>query len=201
MQLSPHAPDAASMATVYLHVRVLLGMVVGLGLTHLLRHFARIIERPRHCQIYWVHLCWATFVFSYLLLFWWWEFRLSHLVHWNFNLYFFVALYALMQYLLCALIFPENLDGYASYRDYFYDRRKWFFGLLALVFAVDFLDTWIKGEAYFRSFGPEYVFRNLAYITGSLIAMWTRNPRYHAAFAVLGLLYHVSWIAREFETL
>ncbi len=45
------------------------------------------------------------------------------------------------------------------------------------------------------------MFRNLAYIAGSLIAMWTRNPRYHAGFAVLGLLYQVSWIAREFETL
>lgn len=201
MTPSPHAPDPASMATVYLHVRVLMGFVVGLGLTHLLRHFARIIERPHYKRVYAVHLLWAVFMFSYLLLFWWWEFRLSHLVRWNFNLYFFVALYALLQYLLCALVFPEYLDDYADYRDYYYRRRQWFFGLLAVVFAVDFFDTWIKGPAYFHSFGGEYVFRNLAYITGCLIAIFTRNPRYHAGFAVLALLYQASWIAREFEVL
>lgn len=201
MPVSPHAPDAASMATVYLHVRVLLGMIVGLGLTHLLRHFARIVERPQRGKIYWVHLLWVSFMFSYLVLFWWWEFRLGHLVHWSFNLYFFVTLYALLLYLLCSLVFPENLDGYSGYRDYFYDRRHWFFGLLALVFAIDFIDTWIKGPAYFRSFGPEYVFRNLAYIAGCAVAVVTRNPRYHGGFAILALLYQASWIAREFETL
>ncbi|GGD53698.1 hypothetical protein [Pseudoxanthomonas indica] len=201
MQPSPHASDAASMATVYLHVRVLMGFVVGLGLTHLLRHFARIIERPRRYKVYSVHLLWALFMFSYLLWFWWWEYRLSHLVHWNFNLYFFVALFALLLYLLCALIFPESLDDYADYRDYYYQRRQWFFGLLALVFVVDFVDTWIKGPAYFHSFGPEYVLRNLLYIGGCVIAMITRSPRYHATFAVLALLYQWLWIAREFETL
>ncbi len=201
MPVSPHAPDPASMETVYLHVRVLLGMVVGLGLTHLLRHFARIVERPRHRPLYWVHLLWAVFMFSYLLLFWWWEFRLSGVVRWNFNLYFFVTLYALLLYLLCALVFPENLEEGRSYRDYFHDRRHWFFGLLALAFAVDFVDTWIKGPAYFHSFGGEYVFRNLAYIAGCLIAVATRNRLYHGGFAVAALLYQASWIARQFEAI
>ncbi len=155
MPVSTHALDPASMETVYLHVRVLLGMVVGLSLTHLLRHFARIVERPRHRRLYWVHLLWAVFMFSDLLLFWWWEFRLSGVVRWSFNLYLFITLYALLLYLLCALVFPENLEEGRGYRDYFNDRRHWFFGLLALAFAVDFIDTWIKGPAYFHSFGGE----------------------------------------------
>ncbi|GAB3516737.1 hypothetical protein GCM10027400_31060 [Pseudoxanthomonas daejeonensis] len=35
---APH--DTAQMASLYVHIRIVLGMIVGLGLTHLLRHFA-----------------------------------------------------------------------------------------------------------------------------------------------------------------
>lgn len=197
----PHAPDPATYASLYIHVRILLGMVVGLGLTHLLRHVARIVERPGHRRVYWVHLVWAGFMFVYMLHFWWWQFRLSHQAYWNFNLYLFVTLYALLLYLLCALVFPENLDEHQDYRSYFYARRHWFFGLLAAMFAVDFVDTLIKGEAYFRQLGPEYPVRNAAYILGSLAAIATRRPGYHAAFALAALLYELSWIWRRYEVL
>ncbi|HEY5972222.1 MAG TPA: hypothetical protein VIT22_09645 [Pseudoxanthomonas sp.] len=196
-----HQAAANLLDPLYLHVRILLGMVVGLALTHLLRNFARIIDRPQRHKIYWVHALWACFMFLYLLHFWWWEFRLSHLLQWTFVLYLFVTLYALLLYLLCAVVFPEDMASHDGYRDYFFARRKWIFGLLALVFAVDLCDTWIKGEDYFHSFGLEYPMRNSLYIVGSLVAIATRNRWYHAAFAVLALLYQLSWIVRQFETL
>jgi hypothetical protein len=52
-----------------------------------------------------------------------------------------------------------------------------------------------------RSFGTEYAIRNGAYIVLSLVAMWTRRPRFHELFAVAGVIYQLSWIVREFETL
>lgn len=192
-------PD--SLASLFLHVRVLLGMVVGLGLTHLIRHFARIIDRPVREKVYWVHLVWASSMFLYLLHFWWWEFRLAGAVHWTFMLYLYVALYALLLYLLCAIIFPDSLEGYAGYEDYFYSRRKWFFGLLGLAYVVDLGDTYIKGRDYFASFGPELELRSLGYVVLCLIAIATPNRRFHAFFAVGGLLYQLSWIVRQFETL
>ena len=192
-------PD--SLASLYLHVRVLLGMVVGLGLTHLIRHFARIIDRPVRERAYWVHLLWASSMFLYLLHFWWWEFRLANTVHWTFMLYLYVAMYALLLYLLCAIIFPDSLEGYADYEDYFYSRRKWFFGLLGLAYVVDLGDTWIKGRHYFESFGPELELRSLAYVVLCLVAIATPNRRFHVAFAVASLLYQLSWIVRQFETL
>ena len=123
---------AADPSQVYLHVRVLLGMIVGLGLTHLLRQAARIIEHPGDKRVYAVHLVWVFSVFVFLLHFWWWEFRLSAIGAWTFNLYLFVALYALLLYLLCVFVLPDSLHDYADYRDYFYTRRRWFFGTLAM---------------------------------------------------------------------
>ena len=200
--MSPPAPDhVASLASQYLHVRVLLGMVVGLGLTHLLRHFARIIDQPVRERVYWVHLLWAVSMFLYLLHFWWWEFRLADMVHWTFVLYLFIAMYALLLYLLCAIIFPDSLDGHRDYREYFFSRRQWFFGLLGLAYVVDLADTWIKGREYFAGFGPELELRSLAYVVLCAIAMITPDRRFHAAFVVTSLAYQVSWIARQFETL
>jgi hypothetical protein len=184
---------------VFLHVRVLLGMIVGLGLTHLLRHFARIVEHPKDKRIYWVHLLWVLSVFLFLLHFWWWEFRLSAMTQWTFNLYLFVALYALLLYLLCVFILPESLSDYADYREYFYSRRQWFFGTLAAIYVVDLVDTMVKGEAYFAGFGLEYPIRNVTHVVACLIAMATRKAWYHATFVILALLYQLSWIVRQFE--
>lgn len=195
------AADPASHANLYIHVRILLGMVVGLGLTHLLRHAARIIERPRAHAVYAVHLLWAGFMFVYLLHFWWWQFSLSHQAYWSFNLYLYVSLYALLLYLLCALVFPESLAEGVGYREYYYGRRRWFFGLLAVMFVVDVGDTLIKGTAYVQQLGPEYWVRNTVFVLASLVAVATRNPRYHGMFAVAALLYELSWIWRRYEVL
>ena len=66
----------------------------------------------------------------------------------------------MLYYLLCALLFPAKIDDYDGYADYFISRRHWFFGILAVIYAVDFIDTWIKGATYFASLGPEYPIRN-----------------------------------------
>ncbi len=185
----------------YLHVRVLLGMVVGLGLTHLLRNFARLIDRPLQSKVYWVHALWAVFVFVYLLHFWWWEFHLAGKIQWTFLLYLFVTLYALLLYLLCTVILPEDMSAHDRYREYYFARRQWIFGLLALVFAVDLCDTWIKGQDYFNSFGLEYPLRNAIYMACSLVAMRVRSGWYHGSFVLLAFVYQISWIIRQFETL
>jgi len=192
-------PPATDPGMLYLHVRVLLGMIVGLGLTHVLQKLARIVAHPRRKRVYWVHLLWALSVLLFLLHFWWWEFRLAALGQWTFNLYLFVAAYALLFYLLCVFILPDDLDDYTDYRDYFYSRRRWFFGVLALIYVVDFADTLIKGEQYLHSFGTEYLLRNILHVGACLIAMTTTSARFHAAFVVVALLYQLSWIVRQFE--
>lgn len=198
MPVPLHLPDDP--AALYLHVRVLLGMVVGLGLTHLLRNFARIIDHPAR-KVYWVHLVWAVSMFVYLLHFWWWQFLLSMQQQWTFGLYVFVTLYALLLYLLCAVIFPDALDRDAGYEDYYFSRRGWFFGLLALAYLVDIGDTWLKGPAYMASLGAEYFARNAAYVALCVIAIFNRNRRFHAVFAVAALVSQLVFIARHYDTI
>jgi hypothetical protein len=194
-------PHSASSHDLFFHIRVLIGMIVGLGLTHLLRGVARIVEHPRQVRVYWVHLLWVLSMFLYLLHFWWWEFRLGSVSHWTFNQYFFIAIYGLLLYLVCALLLPERLEDYRDYRDYFYSRRRWLFAILALVYLVDLGDTWLKGEDYFHGLGTEYLVRNTCYFVACLLAIAVRSPVYHAIFVVIGLLYEISWIARLYENI
>lgn len=182
----------------FTHVRIIIGVVLGLGLTHLLRHAVEIVQHPRRHGIWWVHLVWVASTFLYLVHFWWWEFHLLLIHDWNFASYLFVVLYAVLLYLLCVLLFPDDLSGYRGYRDYFLSRRAWFFGTLAVVYVVDFLDTWLKGAAYLHALGPEYAVRGLVFVILCLIAMRTRNARFHGAFAVLGILYQMSFILRRY---
>lgn len=47
--------------------------------------------------------------------FWWWDFRLQKIDPWTFPLYLLIALYALLLYLLCALLFPDEMADYQSF--------------------------------------------------------------------------------------
>lgn len=180
----------------FTHIRIIIGIVLGLGLTHLLRNAAHLVEHPKKTRVWWVHLVWALSTFLYLVHFWWWELRLDTVPHWNFAAYLFVILYAVLLYLMCALLFPEDISDYSGFRDYFLSRRRWFFGVLAIVYLLDFIDTWLKGAGYLHALGPEYIVRGAVFVTLCLIAMRTRNARFHGAFAVLGIIYQLSFILR-----
>ena len=40
----------------YLHVRVLFSIILGLGISRLLTGVARIVQHPKQYRVYWVHL-------------------------------------------------------------------------------------------------------------------------------------------------
>ena len=48
------------------------------------------------------------------------------------------------------MLLPDDVDEYGGYRAYFMSRRKWFFAILACAFAVDVVDSWIKGAEHLR---------------------------------------------------
>ncbi|HTZ89317.1 MAG TPA: hypothetical protein VMA71_03195 [Alloacidobacterium sp.] len=172
---------------VYLHVRVLLSMILGLGVGHLLRGVSRIVQHPRKYRIYWVHLVWTLFLFLYLIHFWWWEFYLQKVSQWTFPLYFFIAIYATLLFLLCSLFYPDEMSEYDGYRGYFYSRRQWIFTLMTILFIADIIDTVIKGSEYRAHLGVFYDIRTGSYILLSLLAIWIRSARFQATFAVFAL--------------
>lgn len=132
------------------YVMVLVSIVIGLGLTHILSGIGGAIHRLRgfgpEIRLDAVYLLWVAFVFLYLVSFWWWEFKLDRVeIDWTLGVYLFIIFYAVLLYLLAVVLVPRDMDGVADSWEYFLASRRWFFGLLALIFLVDIPDTFLKG--------------------------------------------------------
>ena len=193
-------PDANSTA-IFTHVRIIMGIALGLGITRLLTGTAGFVQHPQRRRVSWVHMGWVLFMLVSLSHFWWWEFWLQGISDWTYEIYFFLISYTILLYFLCALLFPDNVDEYGGYEEYFLSRRKWFFGLLGVTFAFDFVDTLLKGVAHYERYGLEYLVRTPILIGLCIAAMFVGNRKLHAAFVIGILLYEASWILRQFRTL
>jgi len=184
---------------VYAHVRVLIGVVLALGLTHILSGIGRMFKYPERWKLWPVHLLWVAIVLLSAIHFWWWEFGLIRIGPWRFELFLFVLLYAFLFYLLANLLFPADMGDFKGFEDYFMARRRWFFGLFALTLPMDLVDTLVKGRAYFESLGVEYPVRLGITLILCAIAARTASRRFHLVFAALYLVYLLSWILRLYR--
>jgi hypothetical protein len=182
------------------YVMTLASVIIGLALTHLIQGLAGLVEDPKRVRIWWVHLVWVAYMFLITVFWWWFEFMLRDVREWTFAIYIFVLVYALVTYMIVAVLFPRQLAGYHSYEDYFLKRRAWFFGLQILAIALDPIDTALKGRAHLASLGVEYWIGNSLSILLFAIAIWTPRRSVQASVPVLMLLYQITWVARDFAT-
>ncbi len=190
----------SSAAELFPHIRIVMGMVVGLGITRLLMGVAGLIQHPARARVSLIHLLWALSILIELILFWWWEFALYQVENWSFGIFAFLIVYAVALFLMAALLFPDNIDDYDGYEDFFLKRRHWFFGVLAATFLLDIVDTLIKGEPYFDTLGLDYLVQVPIGLALSAIAILTANRRFHLGLVVAHLLYQGWWISILFYT-
>lgn len=66
-------PHPLTSPDIFQHVRMIMGMVVGLSVTRLLTGLVRIIQHPNQTRIYPVHIGWVLTLLLMLMHFWWWE--------------------------------------------------------------------------------------------------------------------------------
>jgi hypothetical protein len=146
---------------------------------------------------YWVHLVWTFYLFLNIALFWWWEFRLGT-VDWSLSIYLVVITYATMFFFVSLVVQPGDLGGISSFREYFYSRRQWIFGLIIAITIWDFIDSLIKGVDHISNLGAAYLAMNVALISASAVAIITPNERYHKIFAVAWFLIFIGFQFRTF---
>jgi hypothetical protein len=178
---------------IFEYISVLTSIIIGLGIAHLLRGVAGLVQHPGRHKVYWVHLVWVAYMFFNMIFWWWWEFNLGKLEIWYFPNYLFVLLYAVVLYLACALLFPSDMEDYAGFEDFFISRRAWFFGLIAATNVIDVYDTWMKGAEHFESAGTPYLVLTSVNLVLAISAAITSNRFFHAIVAVTALAYQVQW--------
>lgn len=183
------------------YVMVLASVIVGLALAHLLQGLARMVQRPERAKLYWVHLLWIAYIFHTALFWWWWEFGLASIGQWTFELYLFVLYFAVLLYLLCAVLVPSSLGPYADYRAFYFSRRRWFFGLVLVFSLLDLVDSAVKGRAHLAALGWPYFTIVAVRSILVLVAMKTRNATYHAFLVLLLTAMLILLAFRSFHTL
>jgi hypothetical protein len=180
------------------HIRVVLGIILGLSVTTLLKGLASIIEHPRRFGWSLLHVSWAAWALLSVVAFWWWEFSLTEVRAWTFGPYLFVIAYFAAYFLLAALLFPSDIREYGSYEDYLLQRRHGFFAVLALVMLMDLVDTALKGEARWRQLGVVYPIRTAAMLLIAGLGAWTADRRAQQALALIALVSSVAYFTWQY---
>lgn len=178
------------------YVMVLASVIAGLAITQLLQCVAGTVQHPDNYRPYWVHLVWVAYAFEYVALWWWYEFNFAKTAQWSFELYLFILVYAVVIYLMCAVLAPLSLQKFDNFEAYYYSRRRWFLALAALVILFDVADTLSKGAAHFAALGWHYSVAAVAFPILYVIGMATRRRSYHGSIAVISLVDH-AWQAFE----
>lgn len=192
--------DASSPAELFPHIRIVMGTVVGLGITRLLMTVASIVQHPNRGRRSVVHLLWVGSMLLELVLFWWWEFALFRLQYWTFGIALFIIFYAITLFMMAALLSPDNVGDYDGYEDFFLKRRNWFFGLLAATFVLDTIDTLIKGGIYLERFNLGYFMQVPVGMVLCVIAWRSSDRRVHLAIVSIHIVYQFYLIGQFFNT-
>ncbi len=195
-------PSIASAHETFVHIRIIIGMILGISVSRLVTGMTRFVQHPGRERPYPVHMAWVVFVLLFIIHFWWFEFSLTKIQAWSFAAYFFLIIYAGIFAVLAAMLFPDHIDEYNGYRGYFQARRKWFYSGLLVLFVLDVIDTLLKGKDYYMElYGWDYPLRQGLFIVGTAAALFIRSERYQTALVYLALLVQVVWIISLFEFL
>lgn len=135
------------------YVMVLVSIVIGLAITHVLSAVAEGIHRLRghgeRLSLDAVYSLWVGYILVWLVSFWWYEFNFQALRdQWTFGLYLFVISFAILLFLLAAILVPHRLRGVQDSYRYFMEGRRWFFGANIVAVIFDVFDTLLKGADY-----------------------------------------------------
>lgn len=188
--------DTVAPHELFPHVRIVMGMIIGLGITRMLTGIAGLIQHPDRYRVSMLHMLWVGSILLELVLFWWWEFGLSRIPNWSFGVYIFLIGYAIVLYLLSALLFPDNVAEYAGYEDFFINRRRWFFGLMATSFILDVVDTLIKGTERWTQLSGDYLIQVPIGLALCLVACVFAQRWVQMSMAAVHLAYQGYWIGR-----
>ena len=184
----------------FIHLRILMGTVIGLGMARLLLGFAGIIQHPSRAKLSATHLIWAASIFVTLVHFWWWEFALFTVTQWTFGAFIFLIAYCTALFMLCVLLFPDDIKEYDGYEDFFMSRRAWFFGFFGATVVFDIFDSSLKGWDYLGTFDLEYAIQVPVSLALCGIAIYSKSRRFQLIFAIVQILYQLSWVIRLFRT-
>jgi hypothetical protein len=130
------------------YICVLTSIVAGLAVTRLVSGFGQLLQTRARTPPYWVHALWMVNVLLAMIITWWVQYRWRNVPHWTLFLFLWLLVAPLILYLVAALLFPTNQDDVVvtNWREHYYANNQKIFALFGLTFAIDLVDTLLKGS-------------------------------------------------------
>lgn len=181
------------------YVMVLISIIIGLGIAHILLGLGgivdRLVGRGEPLKLSLAHASWLANVFIWLVMFWWWQFRLDEFwAEWTIGLYTFLVVYSVMLFFLGVILVPRTWDGVTDLGHFFVQRRAWFYSAFLATTLVDAVDSFLKG-------GMEYILVTtgawtwtywLATIVVCAIGIRARSMRFHTIAGVVIVVWNIA---------
>ena len=175
---------------------VLVSIVIGLGLTHLLRGLGHAYYFGRGSRMDAAHVAWTITVFFILVLNWWVFLLWRDFSDWTFSAFFLVILWTTSLYALSLALYPPGLSRGADYRRLFVDNRTWFLTTFTVMCLLDILVTTMRDQQLPDPFYLGFV-GHFALISAVGIAVRKRWYDLTAAWYIVGGMMLWSFGVRE----
>jgi hypothetical protein len=182
------------------YLTVLIAIILGIGITHILKSLGRILGATKSLNISVAHLIWTANIVTFLVVFWWWGINLRELREWVFLQYFFLLFVTSLWCLLAALLYPTTIPKDYDLRAHFAEKRKAFFAILILLAITDPLTSMILGTEHLKELGWAYGHWILACFVGGILGFRYEDERLQQAVAIYwGLSMIVTVLAWQYS--
>ncbi len=176
---------------VFSYLAAYLSLVLGLAVARVLAGLVELIQSRDRVQWYWLHVAWALFIVLATASQWWILVGWRDDVRFTFHFYLFLLISPFLLYVLAALVSPRIAhDERVDLERAFYRNRVWFFPILALLAATEYVATLLRSG--FRTMGWGFTVFMAAAVAVVLSGAVAKGRRYHAALFIVVL---VMWAA------
>ena len=174
------------------YAMVLISIIIGLGITHILSSLGSAVHRLRHhgrsLRIEINYLVWVAFIFTWLVQFWWWEFRWSELVPaLDVGIFSFLVLYSVALFMMSVILVPHQLAIIDDSWEYFLSIRFWFYGGLLVLNTIDLIDSLMKGLEW--GLRAPYLWYWVSLTAACVVGLFTTRRILHIAFGSIFLIW------------
>ena len=94
----------------FTYLSVLIGLILGLGITQLMEGFGRLLQLRDRIIWYWPGKVWGLILLIFHIQAWWAMYELRHIPHWTFPSFIVVLVQPVLLFLLSALALPDARD-------------------------------------------------------------------------------------------
>lgn len=178
------------------YLSVFVAVIMGLAVTRLLSGIGASLRHRKSIGGHWGHSLWALNVLVYVISIWWALFAWNQLPDWNYFLFLFIVLYAIVLYLLSDSLYPDRVEPGLDLTAHLINHRGLFFGLLLIATVLDVPETVMKDWAGLRPVPASYWVLHAVWFAVPIVGLMTSNPKVQGVlpalwFAATGL--YIGW--------